>query len=50
MNTIKPIEQIKKRIMRNDFTRTFVLIGIIASVCLMIYNLGKYVGEMLAGL
>ena len=38
-------ERLKATIMRNDFLRTIIIIGLIALACLIIYTVGKCMGH-----
>lgn len=50
MNAINIFKKVVKKIECNDFTRTIILIGIAALTLLLIYNIGKYVGQILTNL
>lgn len=41
-------ERLKATIMRNDFLRTIIIIGLIALACLIIYTVGKCTGKFFA--
>ena len=45
MNATNIFKKVVKKIECNDFTRTIILIGIAALTLLLIYNIGKYVGQ-----
>ena len=40
-------ERLKATIMRNDFLRTIIIIGLIALACLIIYTVGKMYRQIL---
>ena len=46
MDVRKDFERLKATIMRNDFLRTIIIIGLIA--CLIIYIVGKCTGKFFA--
>lgn len=50
MNATNIFKKVVKKIEYNDFTRTIILIGIAALTLLLIYNIGKYVGQILTNL
>ena len=50
MNATNIFKKVVKKIECNDFTRTIILIGIAALTLLLIYNIGKYVGQILTDL
>lgn len=48
MDVRKSFERLKATIMRNDFLRTIIIIGLIALACLIIYTVGKCTGKFFA--
>ena len=48
MSIGKYIGKLYVTIIHNDFLRTFIIIGLIALVCLVIYTVGKYTGKFFA--
>ena len=48
MNIKEDFERLKTKIMYNDFLRTFIIIGLVAFACLIIYIVGKYTGKFFA--
>lgn len=48
MDVRKDFERLKTTIMRNDFLRTIIIIGLMALACLIIYTVGKCTGKFFA--
>lgn len=48
MDVREDFERLKVTIMRNDFLRTIIIIGLMALACLIIYIVGKCTGKFFA--
>lgn len=48
MDVREDFERLKVTIMRNDFLRTIIIVGLMALACLIIYIVGKCTGKFFA--